>query len=70
MSFETVENVLNINVDATLTLAMAAILLLIGYFVKKKVHDRFGILYSGSCHRRLPVHVCHLCGPYDRKLYL
>lgn len=38
MSFETVENVLNINVDATLTLAMAAILLLIGYFVKKKVH--------------------------------
>lgn len=37
MSFETVENVLNINVDATLTLAMAAILLLIGYFVKKKV---------------------------------
>lgn len=37
MSFETVENVLNINVDATLTLAMAAILLLIGYYVKKKV---------------------------------
>lgn len=36
MSFETVENVLNINVDATMTLAMAAVLLLIGYFVKNK----------------------------------
>lgn len=37
MSFETVENVLNINVDATMTLAMAAVLLLIGYFIKNKV---------------------------------
>ena len=37
MSFETIENVLNINVDSTMTLAMAAVLLLIGYFVKNKV---------------------------------
>lgn len=37
MSFETVENVLNINTDAVMTLAMAAVLLLIGYFVKGKI---------------------------------
>ena len=37
MSFETIESVLNINVDSTMTLAMAAVLLLIGYFVKNKV---------------------------------
>lgn len=37
MSFETVENVLNINTDAVMTLAMAAVLLLIGHFVKGKV---------------------------------
>ena len=38
MSFETVENVLNINTDAIMTLAMASILLLIGYAIKNKVH--------------------------------
>ena len=37
MTFETVENVLNIQTDAIMTLAMAAILLLIGYTVKNKV---------------------------------
>lgn len=37
MSFETIENVLNINADAVMTTAMAAVLLLIGYFVKNKV---------------------------------
>lgn len=37
MTFETVENVLNINTDAIMTLAMASVLLLIGYFVKNKL---------------------------------
>lgn len=37
MSFETVKNVLNINTDAVMTLAMAAVLLVIGYQVKKKL---------------------------------
>jgi len=37
MTFETIENVLNINADALMTAAMAAMLLLIGYFVKNKV---------------------------------
>ena len=37
MSFATVENVLNINVDAIMTCAMAAVLLLIGYWMKGKV---------------------------------
>ena len=37
MSFETVENVLNINTDAIMTLAMASILLLIGYAIKNCV---------------------------------
>lgn len=37
MTFETVENVLNINTDSIMTLAMAAVLLLIGYFIKGKV---------------------------------
>lgn len=37
MSFETVENVLNISTDSVMTVAMAAVLLLIGYFVKGKV---------------------------------
>lgn len=36
MSFETVENVLNINVSDVMTLAMAAVLLLIGYWVRRK----------------------------------
>ena len=34
MTFETIENVLNINTDAIMTLAMAAVLLVIGYFIK------------------------------------
>lgn len=37
MSFETVENVLNINTGEMMTLALAVILLLIGYAVKSKV---------------------------------
>lgn len=37
MSFEMVEGVLNINATAIMTTAMAAVLLLIGYFVKNKV---------------------------------
>lgn len=37
MKFEVLENVLNINTDAVMTLAMAAVLLLIGHFVKDKV---------------------------------
>lgn len=36
MSFEMVDNVLNITADSTMTLAMAAVLLLIGYFVRRK----------------------------------
>ena len=37
MSFEVVENVLNINTSAIMTTAMAAVVLLIGYFVKSKI---------------------------------
>lgn len=37
MSFEMVEGVLNINATAIMTAAMAAVMLLIGYFVKSKV---------------------------------
>lgn len=37
MSFETIENVLTINTDAVMTVALAAVLLLIGYFVKSKL---------------------------------
>lgn len=37
MTFETVESVLHINADAVMTLAMAAVLLVIGYQVKKKL---------------------------------
>ena len=37
MSFEMVEGVLNINATAIMTTAMAAVMLLIGYFVKSKV---------------------------------
>ena len=37
MSFEMVEGVLNINATAVMTTAMAAVLLLIGYFVRNKV---------------------------------
>ncbi|MBE6970155.1 MAG: sodium/glutamate symporter [Ruminococcaceae bacterium] len=37
MSFEVIENVLNINADAIMTTAMAAVMLLIGYAVKAKV---------------------------------
>lgn len=37
MTFETIENILNINTDAIMTLAMAAVLLVIGYFIKSKL---------------------------------
>lgn len=37
MVFETVENILSINVDSITTLALAAILLLIGQFIKNRV---------------------------------
>lgn len=37
MTFEMVGNVFTINTDAIMTLAMAAVLLVIGYFVKEKV---------------------------------
>lgn len=37
MSFEMVNNVFTINTSAIMTLAMAAVLLLIGYFIKSKV---------------------------------
>lgn len=37
MAFEVVESILNINVDSITTLALAAILLLIGQFIKNKV---------------------------------
>lgn len=37
MSFEVLEGVLNINATAVMTTAMAAVLLLIGFFVKNKV---------------------------------
>ena len=38
MSFEVIEGVLNINATAIMTAAMAAVMLLIGYFVKDKVN--------------------------------
>ena len=37
MTFEIIDSVLNINTSAVMTLAMAAVLLLIGYFIKNKV---------------------------------
>ena len=37
MAFETVENTLNINCDMIMTAALAAVLLLIGFWIKKKV---------------------------------
>jgi sodium/glutamate symporter len=38
MNFEIVDNIMNINLDPTLTLALAGILLLVGYSVKKQVN--------------------------------
>lgn len=37
MSFETIDSVFTIKNDAVMTLAIAAVLLLIGYFVRNKV---------------------------------
>jgi ESS family glutamate:Na+ symporter len=37
MTFEMVENVFTINTDMTMTTAMAAALLILGYFIKSKV---------------------------------
>lgn len=37
MKIETIENVLNINADLVMTVAMAAVLLILGYFIKSKV---------------------------------
>jgi hypothetical protein len=38
MSFEVIENVFTIKADIVMTVAMAAVLLLIGYFIKSKVN--------------------------------
>lgn len=38
MSFEIIENVFTINADMVMTTAMAAVLLIIGYFIKSKVN--------------------------------
>lgn len=38
MKFEFVNGLMKINMDATMTLALAGILLLIGYFIKKKIN--------------------------------
>lgn len=38
MKFEVVEGVMNINLDSIITLALAAILLLVGYFIKSKAN--------------------------------
>lgn len=38
MNFEIVDNIMNISLDSTLTLALAGILLLVGYSVKKQVN--------------------------------
>ena len=37
MSFEIIEGILNINLNSTMTLALAALLLLIGYSAKRKL---------------------------------
>ena len=37
MSFEAIDGVLNINCDLIMTTALAAVLLLIGFWIKKKV---------------------------------
>ena len=37
MTFETIDNVLQISTNSVMTIAMAAVLLLIGYFVNSKV---------------------------------
>ena len=37
MTFETVDNILTISTDTVMTTAMAGILLLIGFWIKKKV---------------------------------
>ena len=37
MSFEIIEGILNINLNSTMTLALAALLLLIGYFAKRRL---------------------------------
>ena len=61
MTFETIENVLNINTDAIMTLAMAAVLLVIGYFIKNKltILDRYcipapvALLLTSPTHSRI-----------------
>ncbi len=37
MNFEIIEGILNINLNSTMTLALAALLLLIGYSAKRRV---------------------------------
>ena len=37
MNFETIEGVLNINLNSTMTLALAALLLIMGYSINKRV---------------------------------
>ena len=37
MNFETIEGILNINLNSTMTLALAAVLLIIGYSINKRL---------------------------------
>ena len=54
MSFEVIDSLFTIKADGIMTVAMAAVILLIGFFIKSKV-----ILYSSTCCWRIPVYVCH-----------
>ena len=37
MNFETIEGILNINLNSTMTLALAAVLLIMGYSINKRL---------------------------------
>ena len=46
MNFETIEGILNINLNSTMTLALAAVLLIMGYSINKRLTILNKILYS------------------------
>ena len=41
MNFETIEGILNINLNSTMTLALAAVLLIMGYSINKRLMQKW-----------------------------
>ena len=64
MSFEIIEGILNINLNSTMTLALAALLLLIGYSAKRRLTILNKYCIPATSCRRVFIYVFDLVRAY------